>query len=278
MIQEFAKRAAPIAVLMLGTSLSGCGFVSMDMDWDEVEGVPLAELDMSGDAPDEISLAGPDSLIITEGDGMTITLDGDSEAGDALRFDLDGDELTIARDNNVYDGSKRAIVRLTIPAPETLGIAGSGDIESATMASRAEIEIAGSGSITVAAIDAEDLDVAIAGSGDVSAAGSAQSLDVSIAGTGNVRLGELMADNVSVSIAGSGNVDLASNGRVDGSIAGSGNITVTGSATCSVDTAGSGKLTCNRAPSTADADPETEVVAELEASAEASASEDESEQ
>ncbi len=254
MIQWFAKRAAPIAVLALGMAVSGCGVVPGY--WNEVDGVPLAELDVSGDAPGAITLVGPDRLVITEGDVMAITVEGSADAGEALRFDLDGDELTIARDQNVYDGSGNAEIRLTIPAPKSLGIAGSGAIEAATMAKSAEIEIAGSGSITVTSLDADELDVDIAGSGDVTAAGTANALAIDIAGSGNVRLRELMADTVTVSIAGSGDVEVSSNGSVKANIAGSGDISVTGSASCSVETAGSGTLTCNSGPAADAASPE----------------------
>ncbi|WP_299195743.1 head GIN domain-containing protein [uncultured Erythrobacter sp.] len=242
----FAKRAAPIAALALGAGLAGCD-VRIDSNWGEVEGVALEELDMSGEAPDTIQLAGPDRVIISEGDELTITLEGDAEAGEALRFDRNGDRLTIARDQSIFDGSGKAIVRMTLPAPENLEIAGSGEIQAAAVASNAELEIAGSGSITVDAVDAERLEVDIAGSGDVRAAGTADTLDIDIAGSGNVRLGELLAEDVSVGIAGSGDVELASNGRVDASIAGSGDVRVTGSATCHVTTAGSGSLTCRPA-------------------------------
>ena len=244
MIRMIAKRAVPIAALTLAATLSGCSY---SVDWGDVEGVALSEFDMSGEAPDTIQLAGPDKIIISQGEGLSITLEGDEEAGEALRFDRDGDRLTIARDRDIYDGSGSALILVTMPAPEALEVAGSGDIEAVAMASNAEIDIAGSGNVKVASIEAEELDVNIAGSGDVSAAGTASVLDLSIAGSGDVRFAELTADTVAISIAGSGNVNVASNGTVDASIAGSGNIKVTGSATCSVSTAGSGSLKCSPA-------------------------------
>lgn len=263
MIRMFARRAAPLAALAMGAALSGCAYMA---DWDEVEGVPLAELDLSGEAPTRVTLAGPDMVVITEGDTLAITLEGNEEAGEALRFDREGERLTIARDSNVYDGRGRATVHMTMPAPSHLAIAGSGTMESATMASDASLEIAGSGSLKVASISAQKLNVDIAGSGNISAAGTAAELSVEIAGSGDVQLGELLANDVTVEIAGSGDVDLASNGTVDAEIAGSGDITVTGSATCSVQSAGSGSLTCRPAASTAAATEEDD--AEEESAAE----------
>lgn len=250
MFQGF-KRLLPAAALAVATALSGC---SVNMDWGEVQGVPLAELDTSGAPPTQVYIAGPDSLVITEGDGLSITLEGDAKAGDALRFDRDGDKLTIARDSNIFDGSGKAIVRITMPPAATLGIAGSGSIKAASMASDASIEIAGAGDLSVTSLTAERLSVEIAGAGNVRAAGTASVLDVEIAGSGNVRLAELKADTVTVEIAGSGNVELASDGTVDADIAGSGDIRVSGNAKCSLESAGSGTLTCRGAPATAEAE------------------------
>lgn len=260
MTRKFAKAfAGPAIALAMGVALSGCGFSG---NWNSVEGVPLAELDMTGDAPTEIALAGPDKVEITEGDTLSITLEGDSEAGAALRFDRDGDTLNIARDSEAYDGRGTAIVKITMPAATHLSIAGSGSIAADTMASDAEIDIAGSGDVTVASITAEELDIDIAGKGNVTAAGTTGRLSVGIAGSGDVRFAELMADDVEIDIAGSGDVALASNGSVKASIAGSGDIVVTGSATCSLDSAGSGTLTCRPAAATADAAATEEAAAE----------------
>lgn len=263
MFHWFAKRAAPLAALALGVTVAGCSY---SYEWDEVEGVPLAELDMSGDAPATIQLAGPDKVVISEGEGLTITLEGNAEAGEALRFDRDGERLTIARDRSVYDGNGSATVLIAMPAPSNLEIAGSGNIESATMASEAEIEIAGAGGIKVESLEAESLSVDIAGAGEVGAAGTAQSLSVSIAGSGDVRLGDLMADDVSVSIAGSGDVEVTSNGTVNADIAGSGDVVVNGSASCSVQSAGSGSLTCK--PNAASEETEAEEAVTEEETAE----------
>lgn len=260
MTRKFAKGfVGPAFALAMGVALSGCGFSG---NWNTVEGVPLAELDMAGEAPTEIALSGPDKIEITEGDTLAITLEGDADAGAALRFDRDGDSLTIGRDTKVYDGRGTAIVKITMPPASHLSISGSGSIQAATMSADAEIDVAGSGDITVASITAQELEVDIAGSGNITVSGTAAKLSVDIAGAGDVRMGDLMADEVTVDIAGSGDVALASNGTVNASIAGSGDIVVTGSATCSLDSAGSGTLSCRPAAATAEAATSEESAAE----------------
>ena len=91
----------------------------------------------------------------------------------------------------------------------------------------------------------------MAGSGRLRAAGAVERLSIEIAGSASVDMAGVMADNVDIDIAGSGEVDLASNGVVNADIAGSGEVTVTGSATCTVDAAGSGTLDCRPAEATA---------------------------
>ena len=246
MPQKFFNRIAPLAALSLGVAVAGC---DMDIQINGEEGVPLAELDMSGDPPREVALLGPDNVVITEGDSLTIDVEGNSEAVDAMRFTLEGGTLGILRDSDSWDGNEKATVRVTMPAPRELSMAGSGTIDSATMDSDAEIGAAGAGRIKVAAIDAESLEISIAGSGDVEVVGETDSLEVSIAGSGDVESPDLKADRAEVSIAGSGNVAFASDGTVEANIMGSGDVVVTGDATCELNSMGSGTLRCNAAAS-----------------------------
>lgn len=240
MNRRFARVVLP--ALALGTSLSGCAYIIDDLT--EVEGVALAELDTGGDAPTHIRLNGPDDIIITTGDTWSVTAEGDGGATEALRFDLDGDRLAIARDSDVFDGRGSAIVRITMPAPNELTIAGSGSITSEEMASAAVIDIKGSGDISIGSITADELEIDIKGSGGVTASGSAKRLEIDIKGRGDVALEELKADDAEIDIKGSGNVRFASDGTVNADIKGSGDIVVTGDAKCSMDKKGSGSLTC----------------------------------
>lgn len=248
MTHNLFRRLGPAIALMMGATVAGC---NMNWDMSNFEGVPLAELDLGGDPPTGLELAGPDSVVVTEGTEFAVTIDGDPDAVEAVRFDRDGETLEIGRDTDIFDGSGKATIRVTMPAPRELAIAGSGAIEADTMASEAEIGIAGSGDVKVTQITADKLDVSIAGAGDVSTAGTAKELEISIAGSGSAQLADLKADTVDISIAGSGDIELASDGTVNASIAGSGDIVVTGNATCSLDAAGSGNLTCNAAPNVA---------------------------
>ncbi len=245
MLHKIIKGIAPVAAVALAAGLAGCDNVDVTINGNE--GVPLSELDMSGDPPEAVAMMGPDTVIISEGDTLEIDVEGDSEAVDAVRFVLDDGTLGVLRENDGWKGKGQATIRVTMPAPRELDMAGSGRIESFGMADTAEINMAGSGTIAVAELAASSLEVNMAGSGSVSGAGSADQLEVSMLGSGGVKLDELKADRAEVSIAGSGDVAFASDGEVEANIAGSGNVRVIGRATCEVNAFGSGKVSCEPA-------------------------------
>lgn len=110
MLQGF-KPFAPAAASTLGTALSGC---SLAIDWGEVEAIQRVDFDTSGEGPSEVTIAEPDSLVINQGQRLSTTIEGNAEAGNALRFDRDAERLTIVRDTNIFDGSEKAIIRTTV--------------------------------------------------------------------------------------------------------------------------------------------------------------------
>ena len=228
MLHKFFKTIGPIAAMAAGAAMSGCSNMNFEAASD---GVPLAEFDMSGEAPTRFTLAGPDRVILTSGDALDIDVSGDSRAVELLRFERDGDNGT-------------AVVRVTMPAPREITLAGSGEIEAGDLADEVQLSIAGSGTIRAPRVDARMLDVNIAGSGTLEAAGRTDTLDLNIAGSGDASMGSLTVQTADINIMGSGDARFASDGEVDANIMGSGDVTVAGRARCKVKAMGSGTVTC----------------------------------
>ncbi len=239
---RFAKALGPIIAVALAAGAAGCeGKVSINGG----EGKPLSELDMSGKAPEELVLAGPDEVRVTTGDQLAITVEGDAEAREQLRFSLKDGSLTIHRKDKTFGSDKRtAIINVTMPAPREVIMAGSGRITATQLASKAEVTVAGSGTIESAGVSGDSLDLTIAGSGNFRGAGQVKKLAMTIAGSGSGQMDALKVDRAEVNIAGSGSTTFASDGEVDANIMGSGNVTVKGRARCTVSSMGSGKLIC----------------------------------
>ena len=255
MFKDLFRALASVAVLGIATSLSGCdGNITID----GMKGVPLAELDLSGTAPSEVALMGPDKVHLIAGDKLAITVDGDDAAKARLRFSISDGKLGIGRDHwKMGEGSSTATINVTMPAPSKLVMAGSGQIDADVLSGDdAQITIAGSGSISSPKTNVGKLKVDIAGSGTARAAGSARELKSAIAGSGSADLAGLKVGQADVTVAGSGNASFASDGDVKATIMGSGEVRVSGRAKCTVKSMGSGRLVCETPVATAKDDEE----------------------
>ena len=251
---KFARGFAPLVALALAGMTSGCDGSKVSINGEE--GKPLSELDLSGAAPTELVLMGPDEVRITPGDKLAINVEGDAEAAEAMRFVLKDGALAVLREgrfSNKADGT--AIVNVTMPAPTELVLLGSGTINAAGMASAAKVVVTGSGTIETPSLSSESLDLVIGGSGSHRAAGNVAKLDMMIGGSGSARFDALKVERAKVTLAGSGDATFASDGEVEATIMGSGEVRVRGRARCKVSAMGSGKLVCETAPETATSDP-----------------------
>lgn len=241
MVKSLFKSILPLAAIALGLAVASCGDMNITVGDDD--GVPLSELNMGGTAPTKLVLAGPDKVVVTEGDKLAITVAGDQKAIDALRFNLEDGTLGIMRDKS-WKGPGVATVSVTMPAAKEIVLAGSGAISAPSMVDEAEINIAGSGTVALARLQSSKLDVNLMGSGTLTASGTATQLDFNVAGSGALKARTLKVERAEINIAGSGTGEFASDGTVEARIAGSGDVTVYGRADCKVSAMGSGTVRC----------------------------------
>jgi hypothetical protein len=244
-----------IAAAALALGVSACGS-NMHVSIGDDDGVPLSELDLSGEAPTKLALASPDKVVVVQGDKLDIKVSGDADAIEALRFNIEDGRLGIMRERDSKVAGT-ATVAVTMPAAREFDLLGSGNIEAPAMVDKAEVNIAGSGNVAVARMAAERLQVNVMGSGTLSTAGTAERLDFNVAGSGKLAARGLKVESAEVNIAGSGGGEFASDGRVSANVAGSGDVTVYGRADCKITALGSGKLRCVTGESWDDAAPET---------------------
>jgi len=252
--KSILRNLAPIAVVALAAVASGgCDMAKVAVNGEE--GKALADLDLTGAAPREVILLGPDRVKIVTGDKLAIAVVGDSAIAEAMRFTLKDGTLGILRKSGKWHGDDaRATINVTMPAPRKLTMAGSGQINAVDLdADKAQVTIAGSGTVETTRVETAELMVDIAGSGSYRAAGNAKSLKLTIAGSGVARLDALKVEDAKVDIAGSGDSAFASDGTVKANIMGSGEVRVIGRATCKVTSMGSGRLVCE--PAAAEAQP-----------------------
>ena len=224
---------------------SDCGFANgFGAGFGGKAGVPLAELDMSGDSPSELVLAGADHLVVSEGEDFTISVQGDEDAKESLRFRLEDGALHVASSNSSNGGEGIATVNVTMPAPSKVTIAGAGQIAVSALADDAEVRVAGAGQISVLDLKCSALNVTIAGAGRFTTGGEAKALSLSVAGSGRAEMSGLLVEEADIDLAGAGSAIFGCDGDVNADIMGSGNVTVRGSARCRVQSMGAGYLVC----------------------------------
>ena len=221
------------------------GTIGAQMRDGACEGVPLAELDLTGEPPHKVALMGPAHVVLGDGDVFRAVVEPGPGSEEVL-FSLADGKL------GVSGGDAETVVRLTMPAPRKLAVAGSGRMNAAKLARDGKISIAGSGRLEVAEAEGGRLKVSIAGSGRLMIDGKADALKLSIAGSGSCDGEGLVVGDAAVHIAGSGDAIFTCNGEVAAHLMGSGNVIVRGSARCSVHSMGSGTVTCEREKEPAD--------------------------
>jgi len=145
---RFGRLARNIAPLVMMAVAAGACSSNAEIRFNDSEGVRLAELDTSGAAPEEVTLLGPDRVLISEGERFAVTVDGSAERAERLRFVLADGALGITREADLWGSSdEAATIRVTLPAPpRKLSVAGSGTMVSERLAGSAQVLIAGSGS------------------------------------------------------------------------------------------------------------------------------------
>lgn len=241
--RKLSSALAPVVAIGMSALLAGC-HDKADAVFHSEAGKPLAELDLSGPAPSKLALLGPDTVRIEPGEKLAIKVEGDPEQAAHLRFTLKDGTLGVLRDRKGWGIGGPVSVLVTMPAPTSLTMAGSGKISAAALAREAAITIAGSGDVETPKVDGDKLEVSIGGSGAYRGAGHTGALKVNIAGSGSAIMPALKADQADLAIAGSGDTRFASDGVVRASIMGSGSVHVKGRAQCKVSALGSGSLVC----------------------------------
>ncbi len=194
-----------------------------------------------------VDLRGSDDVDVRVGPGFSVRADGDAALLDHLKISKEGATLRISR--TATDGWKwggdGARIFVTLPRLASASVSGSGDMTIDRVAgSDFSGAGAGSGSMTVNALQVDKADISLAGSGDIKLAGAVKELSVSIAGSGDVDAGDLKAERASVSVAGSGSVRAGVNGPASVSVMGSGDVDLGGGAKCQTSKMGSGSVRC----------------------------------
>ncbi len=193
-----------------------------------------------------VEVSGPYNVFISQGDSYNVRIEGDENLLEYIEIKQNGDVLEISSRDG-YNLNPRAPIKVyvTMPRIEQLDVAGSGSIVAQTKITnntQLDINVGGSGDITLAEVDAPEIHSEIGGSGSIRLKGKTEKFSAEIAGSGEVHAFDLMSETTNVQIAGSGDAEVFASKKVEVSIAGSGDVQYKGNPSVKQSKAGSGDV------------------------------------
>jgi hypothetical protein len=146
------------------------------------------------------------------GDADEIVVEADENIVPLIKTDIDGDVLTVSSSGS-FSTSQPIKVSVTIPKDREMP----------------DLDLIGSGDISMHGIDQADISVNLQGSGDISLSGTAGRIRLSLMGSGDIDARRLKGKEVDISLMGSGDIEASASEKVSVTLMGSGDVVVSGS-------------------------------------------------
>jgi Putative auto-transporter adhesin, head GIN domain len=138
----------------------------------------------------------------------------------------------------------KLIIRVEAPSFDKIDLSGSGNMtaENALTGSNLEVQLGGSGNISIKEATFSKIEADVSGSGNIEIGGTADSGNIGVTGSGNITADKLKAKTVTAHVTGSGGIDCYAETDLDVSITGSGDVHYEGSPSVKMQVTGSGSV------------------------------------
>ena len=229
------------ALLVMAFILNSCG--------DDIFGVSGSgsviseQRNISGFDKVELDIAG--NVEITRDSVFNIEVSDYENLVPHIATSVKGGTLTIRHDpRSLTVRHSMATIKISMPDVSEINLSGSGIISlNSEFRDLNSINISGSGEVkALEGFETSSITVRISGSGNAILSGTAGQLNTNISGSGNINAYDLESQNANCVISGSGNSFVNVIRNLKATISGSGNITYMGSPKISVNVSGSGKI------------------------------------
>jgi predicted small secreted protein len=192
---------------------------------------------------DSVNLAGSGDVIITQGEGESLTIETYDNIMEFVTSEVRDGALYLGVEDQTNIIPRRLIFTVGVDELSVANLAGSGSIEAGDIETDSlEIVVGGSGSANVDSLTADDLTVRIAGSGSAEVAGEVAEQNIRISGSGKYQAGDLRTEETVIEISGSGDATVWMTGSLDADVSGSGTINYYGNPTVNSSSSGSGDI------------------------------------
>ena len=200
----------------------------------------------------KISFGFPGKLYLKQGSPQKVELEGDRDVLEEVETEVSGGRLRIGREDKWFNwsGDDKITVYITVPNIEGVSVSGSGDIIGQTKIRTNDIDlnVSGSGSLSLEVEANGDVDANVSGSGDMQLKGHFESFESDVSGSGRVHLDAAIDGAADFGISGSGKIEASGSADlVKASISGSGKVLAAELVTnrCDIRISGSGDVEIN---------------------------------
>ncbi len=199
---------------------------------------------------DRVRVDGPYKVTLATNRSPSARVYGSQRAIEGVLVEVQGRTLIVKRNSQNWGGypgqsAGPVEIRLSTPGLRTAAMNGAGSLAIDTLRGASiDLTVSGSGLISVAALQADRLNVAIVGAGHAELAGKAAIAQILVRGTGGVDGAALSVKNAKIGAEGPVDIKLAATSSANIVANGSGSITVTGNPACTVKSTGSGNVSC----------------------------------
>ncbi|MFM7487106.1 MAG: head GIN domain-containing protein, partial [Cytophagales bacterium] len=196
----------------------------------------------------------PGKLILRQGSPQKVELEGDRELLSKIETDVDGDKLSVGRENRWMDWNwskeDRVNVYITMANIEGLSVSGSGDLvgEGKFSTGDLKLSVSGSGSLQIEVAATGDIEANVSGSGRLQVGGTCKGFESDVSGSGRVIVNAKMNGVADVGISGSGKIEASGTAQaIKATISGSGRVYASNFEVdkCTVRISGSGDVEIN---------------------------------
>jgi hypothetical protein len=201
---------------------------------------------------DRVQLDGPFQVTLRTGAPSSARALGSQAALDRVSLEVRDRTLRIRTNRSAWGGNPRdaagpVTIELSTRDLNAASVIGSGSLAiDRARGLKVDLSVGGSGRLSAAAVDADNLLVGLAGSGRITIGGRAKQLRATVQGTGDFDGSALKADDAVLDAQTAGTIAFSAVRTAKVTATGPGDIAIGGSASCTVDARGTGAVSCGR--------------------------------
>ena len=199
---------------------------------------------------DRIRVEGPYRLEVRTGPSSSAKAVGDATAIDRLSVEVQGTTLIVRPDKTGWGGwpgaaAGSARILISTPSLSSVLMTGAADVAvDRVKGGDLNLQLMGSGSLSIAAIETDSLTAMLSGAGGLRLAGRSRLARLVLQGPGRLDAAQLSVDDAEINLVGTGDLAVEVERSAKVNAAGSGSVAITGPGSCIVRQSGTGAVDC----------------------------------